>query len=357
MTSPRSGDMSSYVVGIVVSFVFHVVFFAAALHHMAHSAANFTDISQVFTVTLEGGSKLGGLAQLPKPGAAAQKLQNQAPPEKADDRGKSKQEVVKEPPKTPVEPVDKSIETVKSDQSGKQLKPEDVETTMAIDEAKVKAEAEQKRLAEEKKKVEAKKAAEKKEAEKKAVEKKKQDELKKKAEADKKRKEDEAKKAAEKKAADKKKADELAKKQAAEADKAARAKRFEDAIARSKQRYEGESYDAGGVGYGAAVNTGGQGTGGGTLASYEFVAYRNQLEAHIKEGWRWLSGTTKLRAQVLIGIRTDGVISNAEIVGSSGVAQFDDSVLRAVMKASPVPAAPADLYSTFREVRITFDSN
>ncbi|MDD2942667.1 MAG: cell envelope integrity protein TolA [bacterium] len=346
MTSPRSGDMSSYVIGTIVSFVFHIVFFAAALHHMANSAANFTDVSQVFTVTLEGGSKLGGMVQLPKPGAAAQKLQNQAPPEKTAETGKSKQETVKEQTKTPAKPVD----TVKSEQGGKQLKPEDIETTTAIDEAKVKAEAEAKKLAE-------KKEAEKKIAEKKLAEKKKQDEAKKKAEADKKLKADEAKKAAEKKAAEKKKADELAKKKAAEAEKAAKAKRFEDAIARSKQRYEGESYDAGGVGYGAAVNTGGQGTGGGTLASYEFVAYRNQLEAHIKEGWRWLSGTNKLRAQVLISIRTDGVISNAEIVGSSGVAQFDDSVLRAVMKASPVPPAPADLYNTFREVRITFDSN
>ena len=122
------------------------------------------------------------------------------------------------------------------------------------------------------------------------------------------------------------------------------------------RNYSGESANAGGSGFGAA-NLGGKGMGGGTLASAEFIAYMNALEHHIKSNWRWGLPTPRvLRAQVLIFILPNGVVKSANISASSGNQKFDDSVLRAVHKASPVPPASPKLYQRFREVRITFDS-
>ena len=102
---------------------------------------------------------------------------------------------------------------------------------------------------------------------------------------------------------------------------------------------------------------GGEGRGGGTLASLEFVAYRNALESHIKGGWRWFPDRNRYQAQVYIRLRPDGVVQQASIARTSGNSRFDDSVLRAVHKASPVPVPPPKLYSSFREIRITFDSH
>ena len=96
--------------------------------------------------------------------------------------------------------------------------------------------------------------------------------------------------------------------------------------------------------------------GGGTLASLEFITYRNKLEDHIKRGWHWLSSSEQLVAQVVVYILPTGVVRDAQIVQSSGRSDFDESALRAVFKASPVPPAPEGLYDKFREVRITFDS-
>ena len=52
----------------------------------------------------------------------------------------------------------------------------------------------------------------------------------------------------------------------------------------------------------------------------------------------------------------NGVLQNVRLERTSGNGNFDDSVMRAVQKASPVPAPPAKFYSAFQDVRIIFDS-
>ena len=95
----------------------------------------------------------------------------------------------------------------------------------------------------------------------------------------------------------------------------------------------------------------------GTLQSLEFVAYTQALKNHIKSQWHWMPTATRFVAQVQITILPSGVVQDARIVSSSGSGNFDDSVLRAVYKSSPVPLPPQNLYQQFREVRITFDSH
>ena len=96
--------------------------------------------------------------------------------------------------------------------------------------------------------------------------------------------------------------------------------------------------------------------GGGVLDSAGSIAYRNALIRHIKSRWRWLPGGVRFVSQVAIEIAPDGTIRDARLASSSGNDQFDDSVMRAVQAASPVPQAPQELHARFAEVTVTFDS-
>lgn len=295
----HEGDMAIFRVGISISLCLHFLFAAIAIIVLERNAANAALHGEIFTVTLEGGEKLGGIGQVPT--EEPPKVKKALPKIASDDNTATK---VEQPP-----PQEKEIE-----------KP------TVVDEAEKKA-AEQKAKEEQKKKAEEEKIK---------AEKLKAEEEKKQKEADEK-----------KKLEDKKKA---------EQEKKERDKKLFDAIKTAGAKYHGESADAGGEGFGAA-SVGGKGMGGGTLQSLEFVAYSNQLKAYIKANWHWLAATDRLQANVQIRILPSGVIQDAQVVGSSGNAAFDDSAVRACYKSSPVPTPPENLYDKFREVVITFDSH
>lgn len=313
---------TSFRTGILVSFLGHLIIAVGAFLLFANRLSNAAELTPVYTVTLEGGTKLGGVSQVPKD---------------------SKKKELLTPPTS--EPVETEKETAKAKQKAERAK---VEAQKKLDQDLIRLEKEK---AAKKKREEAKRRQAEKEKKRKAEEKK--------------RKEAEAKKKAEQerlaKLKKKKQEAERRKKEAAKKkllDKKNREARFADTLRKARQKaYQGESANAGGEGFGAA-SLGGQGTGGGTLASAEFIAYMNALENHIKSGWRWgLSSRRSLIAKVSMQISRNGDILRAKIVKASGNSQFDDSVIRAVRKSSPVPRAPARLYSKFREVSITFDSN
>ncbi len=122
---------------------------------------------------------------------------------------------------------------------------------------------------------------------------------------------------------------------------------------KAMQRYLGESTDAGGKGFGAG-KLGGKSMGGGTVRPPEFFQYRDRLKAYIKRGWAWYDTSATLSTWVVFDIAEDGTLSNIEISQSSGNREFDDSVYRAVVKASPVPRPPENVYQWFEKVRIEF---
>jgi len=128
-----------------------------------------------------------------------------------------------------------------------------------------------------------------------------------------------------------------------------RDKKLQEAI----QRYTGESTAAAGTGFGAG-RLGGEKFGGGVERPPEFFEYKKLLENYIKSGWRWFDPNAKLEAQVQFDLTFEGEIENVRVSASSGLSEFDDSVVRAVKKANPVPAPPESVYEFFREVRITF---
>lgn len=294
-------EKNPFFLGTLVSLVGHLLAFAIALLWVEFGEARAKAPTEVFTVTLEGGEVLGGKAQVP-----------------TLDDGKKKAEGDKNTDKA-VQPLDTPEITP----------PKEIQSPTVLEENKKAEEA--KKLAEEKKK---------------------QDLEKKKAEEEKKKKAEEEKKKA---ADDAKKKTEDDKKQLLK-ERAAREQKLKDAIKKYSTAGAAESYNAGGVGLGAAA-LGGKGRGGGTLASIEFIAYQNELEAHIKSGWHWVPTAEHYVAVVEVSILPDGQVQQVRMAQSSGNGNFDESVLRAVYKSSPVPPPPGNLYDKFRVVNINFDSN
>jgi len=123
---------------------------------------------------------------------------------------------------------------------------------------------------------------------------------------------------------------------------------------RAMQRYLGESTEAGGKGFGAGA-VGGRGMGGGVQRPPEFFTYRQILRDRVKQGWKWYDTSAALVTWVTFDIAPDGTISNVEVAEASGNRVFDDSVVRAVVKASPLPPPPSVVYADFRSVRMSFD--
>jgi colicin import membrane protein len=122
------------------------------------------------------------------------------------------------------------------------------------------------------------------------------------------------------------------------------------------QRYLGESTDAGGKTFGGAKAGVGKGGGGGVVRPPEFFAYQRMMGARIKEAWRWYDTNAPLITQVAFYIEPDGRIRDVSILKGSGDSSFDESVVRAVMKASPLPPPPVSVYELyFKYVRTTFD--
>ncbi len=318
-----------FFVGFLSSLLFHLLFAALAVIILENSAARAAKAPEIFSVTLEGGEKLGGFSQAPKPGA--KKILTPTPEQEApkDEKAKDAAENTTPPPKD--EP---KVEVPPKPEEKKLTEPSVVE-----DPAKVLA---------------MKKAAE--EKEKKIHE---AEEQKKKAEVEKKQREKEEKEAKKREEEDRAKKEEqekLDEQKRREKERADRDKKLADRLQKLRNQYEGESADAGEKGFGAA-KLGGKGMGGGTLTSLEKLAYSNALKAHVKSGWRWMGGSEVLKAQVRVKLLPTGQIEDVRIEQSSGSGSFDDSVVRAVYKSSPVPPPPGDLYEEFKDVRFTFDSS
>ena len=120
------------------------------------------------------------------------------------------------------------------------------------------------------------------------------------------------------------------------------------------QRYMGESSEAGGQGFGAA-KIGGKGMGGGVVMPPEFFTYRQVLRNKVKSGWTWYNTAAALNTWVTFEIALDGTVSNVAVVESSGNREYDESVLRALYKASPLPPPPTSVYQYFKAVKMSFD--
>lgn len=130
-----------------------------------------------------------------------------------------------------------------------------------------------------------------------------------------------------------------------------RAKNRTDA---SQKTSKGEAISAGtGEGEGAAA-LGKGGRGGGVVKGMDYVIYQNRMLSTIKTNWVWVGQRSNLRVVVRFNIKENGEIVGLKVVQGSGNASYDDSVIRAVNKSSPLPAPPEAVRSDFSEVELSF---
>lgn len=136
---------------------------------------------------------------------------------------------------------------------------------------------------------------------------------------------------------------------------------IQSAVERAKNRTEsgqktskGEVISSGtGEGEGAAA-LGKGGRGGGVVKGMEFVIYQNRMLSTIKTNWVWVGQRSNLRVVVRFNIKETGEIVGLKIVQPSGNASYDDSVIRAVNKSSPLPVPPEAVRNDFSEVELAF---
>jgi colicin import membrane protein len=114
----------------------------------------------------------------------------------------------------------------------------------------------------------------------------------------------------------------------------------------------GESIERSGAG--GAVGSGpGKGI-GGIITDYEYVAYRTQMEARVKEAWVWPGTAPATSAVVEFNITPAGDIVNVRTKQSSGDASYDASAERAVRRASPLGPPPQKYRDAFWSVELEF---
>jgi len=136
---------------------------------------------------------------------------------------------------------------------------------------------------------------------------------------------------------------------------------IQSAVERAKNRTDsgqkaskGEVISSGsGEGEGAAA-LGKGGRGGGVVKGMEFVIYQNRMLSTIKTNWVWVGQRSNLRVVVRFHIKENGEIFGLKVVQASGNASYDESVIRAVNKSSPLPAPPEAVRNDFSEVELAF---
>jgi colicin import membrane protein len=103
-----------------------------------------------------------------------------------------------------------------------------------------------------------------------------------------------------------------------------------------------------------AAALGAGGTGGGIARGAEFVRYFNEMRERIKSGWTWAGRRTDLVASVRFSIQENGEIVGLKLVRGSGDSSYDDSVIRALRKANPLPPPPESHREEFTDVELAF---
>ena len=132
-------------------------------------------------------------------------------------------------------------------------------------------------------------------------------------------------------------------------------RRIDDALATAKERARLQrEARAKQSAAGSGTAGGGLGAGGGIVRAMEFVIYRNEMLDRIKERWTWIGKRTDLEVTVGFGVSVGGEIFGLKLLKSSGDRSYDESVVRAVRGASPLPRPPARYAREFAEVELVF---
>lgn len=108
---------------------------------------------------------------------------------------------------------------------------------------------------------------------------------------------------------------------------------------------------------GPATLGGAPGEGGGGVArGLEFIMYTEQVKRRVKESWIVTEKKPGLSATIRFSVQPDGEVVGIELVKPSGDHAFDQSVMRAISKANPLPPPPQAYQQEFatQKVEVTF---
>ncbi len=101
--------------------------------------------------------------------------------------------------------------------------------------------------------------------------------------------------------------------------------------------------------------SGGSG-GGNTLRGLPFILYTQEVKQRVKQSWIVAEHKSGLTAVVRFGILASGEVAGVELAERSGDSVFDESAMRAVKKASPLPPPPEAYRNEFirQKVEVVF---
>lgn len=94
---------------------------------------------------------------------------------------------------------------------------------------------------------------------------------------------------------------------------------------------------------------------GAPAGSLAINIYKMEVETLIKSNWTY-PGVQDIEAIVLVKIRKDGTVLNADIIKSSKNKLFDESALKAIEKSKPLPQLPEGYEKNYEEIAITFNN-
>lgn len=100
-----------------------------------------------------------------------------------------------------------------------------------------------------------------------------------------------------------------------------------------------------GTGYGVGPGSGSA----GILQDAGFLLYYQQVQKKIKDAWSFAGNNPELTATVTFGINPDGTLNSIKVTNSSRDPAFDDSVVRAIRRASPFAPPPPKYRAEFMQ--------
>ena len=96
----------------------------------------------------------------------------------------------------------------------------------------------------------------------------------------------------------------------------------------------------------------------GAEGSLAIRMYQMQVETWIKSHWSYpdaLGNQKNLEAVVLVKVKADGTVVETDFVKPSRNNIFDESVLKAIEKAKPLPPLPEGYDKSYEEIKINFN--
>ena len=121
------------------------------------------------------------------------------------------------------------------------------------------------------------------------------------------------------------------------------------ALEKVRQRVQADQRQAAETSHSTSASGGG---GGDTLRGLPFILYTQEVKHRVKQSWIVAEHKSGLTAVVRFGILANGEVVGMELAERSGDSVFDESAMRAVRKADPLPPPPEAYRNEFTRQKI-----